>query len=216
MSKIITISSSSPSLQTFRQYCGQITDRSAPVVRNITAVGAVVEGGELSLRDQYWLAHAMIFCASGGINVDPDFRYTPVDCRNGHDILNPDLSLPRTDLMVVGFILDPTKEAYALAKLFEDDPNFLTSPRSTPTAWQETVQRLNPHAVVAFSGLPPYDEMEISCRSFKRPKGYAYVGTSVVGAPEFAVEGSLQGYGCDALIRQPLKVASQTPTLSFR
>ncbi len=210
MSRFITLPSSNQSLSEFRSLCRTATERDQPVVRNITAAGAMLENNGLSFRDRHWLHHTLALCNDQNIAVDPDFRVTPVNYNNGHDILDPKLALPPTDLLVVCFIINRSTVAGNKEHRRGHQAGYSVSPRCQPTAWTETVQRLNPLVVVTFFALP-FRQIEVCSRSFPRPDGYTTVGPQPVMAPTATTSGPLKPFGRDALIRQAVKVTGQKP-----
>lgn len=76
-----------------------------PPLSAITAVGAILdEEGALDTRDAAILRSTVTHLLATGIPVAPDFRYTPVNLKNGEDFL---ASQPPTDLLLLSYVFHP-------------------------------------------------------------------------------------------------------------
>jgi len=156
-------------LRRFRTVAEYITGRNhQSPLKSILAIGAVHDNGDLSLRDQGWLAHTLTLCNDRRISVAQDFHLTVMNLKYGDDFLAPKQRV-RADLVMICHLVNPdSRKARYIDHLFQEDPGYFTSPHHSDENWNRAIARAGAKLVVAFnkSGL------EVSCRNLSPPDFY--------------------------------------------
>jgi hypothetical protein len=120
---------------------------------NIVAIGANyrMDAG-LGHRDRAWLSHTLRFCCDHNVTVPQDFTFTPINYANGHDFLDPRLSV-KADILISCFVADADKWPKAIRespKALRYNDEFLVSPRHSQSAWRAAAERTGAHLIVTF------------------------------------------------------------------